>query len=301
MAGGSPLKAILYAFFANLGIAIAKTVATIFTGSSSMLAEAIHSYADTCNQLLLLLGLHRAKRPPDDEHPLGYGKVSYFWSFIVALLLFSLGGLFSLYEGWHKLAHPEPLKHLWVALGVLGLAIVLEGLSMYGCMREVNARRGDRGLWRWLNESRNSELVVVFGEDLGALVGLMLAFGFLTAAGVTGDARYDALGSMSIGVVLLVISVFVAVRIKALLIGRSADPDLVDAIEEHMAEDPDIQRVFNVITVQMGAQVMLAAKIRLREHLDVHQASEKINRLEARLQRQFPEIEWCFVEPDLED
>ncbi|MCJ7774528.1 MAG: cation diffusion facilitator family transporter [Desulfobacterales bacterium] len=301
MASGhsSPIKAILYAFFANLGIAIAKTIAAIVTGSSSMLAESIHSYADTGNQLLLLFGMHRAKRPPDMEHPLGYGKVTYFWSFMVAILLFSVGGVFSLFEGWRKLNQPEPLKYVWVALIVLGFSIVLEGLSMAGCLREVNKVRRKRSLWQWVNQSRGSELLVVFGEDLAALLGLTIAFCFLVVANLTGDSRFDAYGSMSIGVLLIVIAVFLSIRIKSLLIGRSADPELTAAIKNQIADDVDIKEVFNIITMQMGSQIMLAAKIRMRDDLTVSEASRKINKLEERLKEQFPEIGWCFIEPDV--
>jgi cation diffusion facilitator family transporter len=301
MASGhrSPIKAILYAFFANLGIAIAKTVAVAFTGSSSMFAESLHSYADTGNQLLLLLGMHRAKRPPDKEHPLGYGKVTYFWSFMVAILLFSVGGVFSLYEGWHKLHDPEPLKYIWVALVVLGFSIVLEGLSMAGCLREVNKVRGERSLWQWFNQSRGSELLVVFGEDFAALLGLVMAFGFLVVASLTGDSRFDAYGSICIGTLLIIIAVFLLIRIKSLLIGRSADPELAETIKDQIADDKDIDEVFNIITMQMGSQVMLAAKIRMRDDLTVNDACEKINKLEERLKEQFPEIGWCFIEPDI--
>ncbi|MBW2180855.1 MAG: cation diffusion facilitator family transporter [Deltaproteobacteria bacterium] len=281
---GSPIKAILYAFFANLGVAIAKTIAAAFTGSSSMFAESLHSYADTGNQLLLLLGMHRAKRPPDKEHPLGYGKVTYFWSFMVAILLFSVGGLFSLYEGWHKLRQPEPLKYIWVALVVLGFSIVLEGLSMAGCLRE---------------QSRGSELLVVFGEDFAALLGLMLAFGFLVVASLTGDSRFDAYGSMCIGILLIIIAIFLSIRIKSLLIGRSADPELTAVIKDQIVDDKDIDEVFNIITMQMGSQVMLAAKIRMRDDLTVNEACKKINKLEERLKEKFPEIGWCFIEPDV--
>ena len=166
MAGGnvSPVKAILFAFSANLGIAIAKTFAAIFTGSSSMTAEAIHSFADTGNQLLLLLGMYRSKRPPNKEHPLGFGKVTYFWSFMVAILLFSVGGLFSIYEGWHKLHDSEPVPASLDSLAGTRLSIALEGFSMVGCVGEINKIRGERSLWQWFNQSRSSELLVVFGE-----------------------------------------------------------------------------------------------------------------------------------------
>ncbi|MCC7410044.1 MAG: cation diffusion facilitator family transporter [Gammaproteobacteria bacterium] len=298
---GSPVKAILYAFFANLGIALAKSAAALYTGSSSMLAEAIHSFADTGNQLLLLLGLRRAARAADAEHPLGYGKITYFWSFIVAVLLFSVGGLFSLYEGWHKLHAPAELSAAWVALLVLGVSMALEAASMYGCLVEVNKLRGRRSLWRWLHESRNSELVVVFGEDFAALLGLSFAFAFVAVAAVTGNPMWDALGSIVIGVLLVVVAGFVAVRVKVLLIGRSADPDVVEAVREHIAGDDGIVEVFNIITLQMGPQVVLAAKIRLRAGSSIDEGCERINSLERALRSRFPEIGWCFVEPDVSD
>ena len=300
-AKGSPTRAIFYAFFANLGISVAKGTAAFFTGSSSMLAESLHSIADTSNQLLLLLGLYRAKRPPDREHPLGYGKVTYFWSFVVAILLFSVGGLFSMYEGWRKLHEPEPLERVWIALLVLGLSIVFEGFSMYGCLSEVKKVRRHRSLWQWIRQSRTSELLVVFGEDAAALLGLAMAFAFLAVAGVSGDTRYDAYGSISIGALLIVVAVFLSIHIKALLIGRSADPDVAAAIEAHIRSDADISEVFNIITMQMGSTVMLAAKIKMREDLSVGAACEKINALELRLKQQFPEIGWCFIEPDVRE
>ena len=297
--GANPIRAILFAFGANFGIAICKTFAAMISGSSSMMAEAIHSYADTGNQLLLLLGLHRAKKPADTEHPLGYGKVSYFWSFMVAIILFSVGGCFSIYEGWHKLHDPQPLQHL--PLGVLGIAILLEGGSMYDCLREINKARGTRSLWHWLHSSRNAELVVVFGEDFAALLGLVMAFIFLVVAALTGQARFDAYGSIAIGSLLIVVAVFVSIRVKSLLIGRSADPELVEGITEVIAGDDDIYEVFNVVTLQMGARIMLAAKIRLRPELQTSVACEKINRVEARIRERFPEIGWCFIEPDIRD
>src|SRR5918999_874912 len=169
------VRTILYALGANLAIAVAKTGAAIATGSSSMLAEAIHSYADSGNQGLLLWGMKQAKRPPSPEYPLGWGKAVFFWSFIVALVLFSLGGLFSVYEGWHKAAHPEPLSYPWVAVGILLFGLAAETVSLRACLAEVNKLRSGRTLWRWFRESRHSELVVVLGEDLAALLGLALA------------------------------------------------------------------------------------------------------------------------------
>jgi len=304
MASGShnsTARAILYAFLANFGIAIAKSWAAWLTGSGSMLAEAIHSYADTGNQVLLYLGLTQSQRPPDAEHPLGYGKLSYFWSFIVALLLFSLGGLFSIYEGMHKLNHPEELSQIWVAIIVLVLAIVLEGMSLLGCLREIRLVRGRRPFREWLKHTRNSELVVVLGEDIGAQVGLILALGFLVAAAMTGDPVYDAFGSICIGAVLLVISAFIAWRVRSLLVGRSADPEVQEAIDAIIHEHPAIENVFNTITIQFGPDTMLALKVGLRSGTDIESAVADINALERELKRRIPKLKWCFVEPDITD
>lgn len=294
-------RAILYALLANLGIAIAKTWAAWFTGSGSMLAEAIHSYADAGNQVLLFVGMRQARRPADTEHPLGYGKLSYFWSFIVALLLFSVGGLFSIYEGMHKLLAPEPLNLPWVGMVVLAVAIVLEALSLAGALREIRRLRGEQPLLDWVRQTRSAELVVILGEDIAALVGLVVAFGFLGLTVLTGDPVYDALGSVIIGAVLVTVSMFIAQRIRGLLVGRSAEPALRAVIDRIIAADPAIDRVLNTITVQMGPKVMLAAKIAMRRGLSIDEAVLRINELERRLKAEAPQIGWCFIEPDLED
>ena len=302
MAGGSnPIRAIMYAFVANLGIAIAKFVAAFFTGSSSMLAEGVHSTADTGNQLLLLLGLRQARKPADPEHPLGYGKSTFFWSFIVALMLFSLGGVFSIYEGVHKLGQPEELSMLWVAIAVLILAILLEGASLLGCLREIKKIRGERPFREWLKHTRNSELVVVLGEDIGAQLGLILALGFLVTAAITGNPVYDAIGSICIGVILLVISAFIALRVRSLLVGRSADPEIQQLIDEIIAEQDGIEFAFNIITIQFGPDTMLAAKVKVDSGVDIETAVEHINALERTLKQRIPKLAWCFVEPDVAD
>jgi cation diffusion facilitator family transporter len=297
----STARAILYAFLANGGIAIAKSWAAWLTGSGSMLAEAIHSYADAGNQVLLYLGLTRSTRPADAKHPLGYGKVSYFWSFIVAMLLFSVGGLFSIYEGIHKYLHPEPLTQIWVALLVLGLAIVLESFSLLGCLREIRHVRRGRPFREWLKYTRNSELLVVFGEDVAALLGLFLAFIFVSLASVTGNVAFDAIGSACIGVVLVTISIFLSVRVRALLVGQSADPQIQEAIRKVIASEDAIERVFNTITIQLGPDTMLAAKIKLRPRVDIEAAVGSINRLEQALKAEVPNLKWCFIEPDVAD
>ena len=297
----STVRAILYAFIANFGIAIAKTWAAWITGSGSMLAEAIHSYADTGNQVLLYLGLKQSQRPPDEEHPLGYGKLSYFWSFIVAIMLFSMGGLFSIYEGYHKLLHPEPLSQVWIAIVVLVLAIVLEGGSLFGAIREIGKVKGDRPFREWLKHTRNSELVVVLGEDIGAQLGLIIALAFLGLALYTGNPVYDAIGSMCIGVVLLIISAFIGWRVRSLLVGRSADPEIQEVIEAILLDDPDIEKVLNTITIQFGPDTMLAVKIKMNSRLTIGEAIEHINHLERNLKARIPKLKWCFVEPDVTD
>lgn len=298
---GGTARAILYAFLANGGIAIAKSVAAWITGSGSMLAEAIHSYADTGNQVLLFLGLKQSARPPDAEHPLGYGKLSYFWSFIVALMLFSIGGLFSIYEGVHKFQQPEPLSQLWIAIGVLAIAIVLETFSLLGCLREINIIRADRPFSEWLKHTRNSELVVVLGEDIAALLGLVLALMFVSLAGITGNPVYDAVGSMCIGVVLIVISIFLTLRVRSLLVGRSADPLIQKTINEIISQQNDVEAVFNAITMQFGPDTVLAAKIKLKSGIDIDSAVADINDLERQLKEKVPGLKWCFIEPDVTD
>ena len=294
----STARAILYAFLANAGIAIAKTWAAWLTGSGSMLAEAIHSYADTANQVLLFVGLKQSAKEPDPEHPLGYGKLSYFWSFIVAMLLFSVGGLFSIYEGIHKYQNPEPLSQVWVAIVVLLIAIVLESSSLLGCLREIRHVRGERPFRVWLEHTRNSELVVVLGEDIAALLGLCLALLFISLAVLTGNPVFDAIGSACIGVVLITISVFLSLRVQSLLVGRSADPMIQEAIDKVIHEDEDIEQVFNSITMQMGSYTMLAAKIKLKSGIDIDTAVQHINDLETRLKEEIPNLKWCFIEPD---
>ncbi len=299
----SSTKAIMYAFIANFGIAIAKSIAAWYTHSGSMLAEAVHSYADCSNQLLLFLGLKRSQRPPDANHPLGYGKAIYFWSFIVAFLLFSVGGLFSIYEGSHKIGHPDPegLKDAWVALSVLLVSIGLEGFSLLGALREVKKLRRDRPLKEWIKRTRKAELVVILGEDAGALLGLTIAFVFVLLAQQTGNLIYDAIGSISIGIVLIIISLFLFVRIKSLLIGHSADPDLEKMIHDEIAINSNVEKVFNMITLQLGPQVMLAAKIKIKGDVKVDEACRIINQLERRIREEFSEVRWVFMEPDITD
>ena len=253
MAGSADsLKTIFYALGANFAIFVAKAVAAVVTGSGAMLAEAVHSLADCGNQVLLLLGVKRSKLPPTPDFPLGRGKEVYFWSFLVAVLLFTVGGAYSLYEGLHKLAHPEALRSPWIAVGVLVFGMIAEGVSLRACISEVNKVRDGRSFWQWFRESRKAELVVIFGEDLAALLGLTFALLAVLACIVTGKPIYDAIGTLGIGVLLIVVAIFVAIEVKALLIGQSIDADERAQIRELIAAQPEIAEVFNVITLQLG-------------------------------------------------
>ncbi|MBI2509889.1 MAG: cation diffusion facilitator family transporter [Betaproteobacteria bacterium] len=302
MAGrADSIRSIFFALGANLAIAVAKLGAAVATGSSAMLAEAIHSFADSGNQGLLLLGLARAKRPPSPDYPLGHGKAIYFWSFIVALVLFMLGGLFSIYEGAHKLGAPEPLTYPWVAVGILVFGVIAECVSLYGCLTEVNKVREGRSLWQWFRESRQSELVVVLGEDIAALLGLALALVAVLATMASGDPRYDALGSIAIGVVLVVVAIGIAVEIKGLLIGQSADPNVEKALREFLAQREEVAEVYRLLTLQLGASLMVSVKARMRERGSVDAMVASINRVEAALRAAFPDIQWLFFEPDVKD
>src|SRR5687768_1043563 len=293
MAGGKAdsVRTILYALGANLAIAAAKTAAAIFTGSSSMLAEAIHSYADAGNQGLLLWGMKQAKRPPTPDYPLGWGKAVFFWSFIVALVLFSLGGLFSLYEGWHKLHSHEPLAYPWLAVGILVFGIAAEIVSLRACLHEVSKVRNGRSLWRWFRESRQSELVVILGEDLAALLGLCLALLAILVTIYTGDVLWDALGSMSIGVVLILVAAGIAIEIKGLLIGQSAEPQMEAELRSFLEGRPEVQRVFRLITLQLGTSLMVAVKVQMKAKAAAELVAS-INRAEVALRAEFPDVQW---------
>jgi cation diffusion facilitator family transporter len=295
------LKSVLYALGANFAIAVAKSAGAAYTGSSSMLAEAIHSFADCGNQGLLLWGMRRAGKAPTADHPLGYGKAVYFWSFIVALMLFSMGGLFSIYEGAHKLGSPEPMKDAWVALAILAFGIAAEAVSLWGALREIDKERGQRDYWTWFRTSRTSELVVIFGEDLAALGGLALAFGFIVVAVVTGNPMWDALGSIAIGVLLVLVAVLVGREVAALLVGQSADPLVEQALRQHVTARPEVQRVLNLITQQLGPDVMVAIKAVMAPQGSEQGLVNAINRVEQSLREAFPQIRWCFFEPDHSD
>lgn len=299
--GSDSVKSIFFALGANSAIAVAKFAAAIFTGSGAMMAEAIHSAADSGNQLLLLLGLKQAKKPPSADYPLGHGKEVYFWSFIVALILFSMGGLFSIYEGIHKLHNPHELNAPYVAIVVLLFSIVAEGISLWGCLREVNKERRGRSLRQWFKDTRQSELLVVFGEDSAALLGLSFALLAIFLSMLTGNPAYDAAGSIGIGVLLVVVAIFIGFEVKALLVGQGVEPATKVKMVAFLQERDEIDRVYNLLTLQLGSDVMVAVKAKMVTMDSTRSLIQAINRTEAAMRQAFPQILWLFFEPDMDD
>ena len=296
-------RAIYAALSANMGIAILKFIGFFVTGASSMLAESVHSMADTGNQALLLWGGAAAARAPSSSHPFGYGRERYFWSFVVALILFSLGSLFAIYEGIHKLQHPEPLNQLGVAIAILIAGLVLEGFSFRMAVREGARIKGNAGWWSFIRKTKNPELPVVILEDFGALLGLLIALGGLMLAASTGDARFDAAGTITIGLLLGGIAVVLAIEMKSLLIGEGAS----DADREHFVRaieaGDDVHRVINMKTQHIGPeQVLLAAKVEFVSSLSFAELTESIDAAEARVREgsSLAEI-WIYLEPDIYD
>jgi len=291
-------KAIFAAFLANAGIAIAKFVAFALTGAASMLAEAIHSVADTGNQSLLFLGGQRATKTATRLHPFGYGRERYFWSFVVALVLFSLGGLFALYEGVEKLIHPHELTDPAIAFVVLGFAIVLEMLSFRTAIGEAQKVRRGRSWWEFIRTAKSPELPVVLLEDLAALVGLMFALLGVTLTVVTGEEVFDAIGSIAIGLLLVVVAAILAIEMKSLLIGESATPEDEEAILVALETDPSVERVIHLKTLHLGPEELLvAAKVELGGPA-LEDVTASIDALEARIRDACPSAHVIYLEPD---
>jgi cation diffusion facilitator family transporter len=294
---------ILQSLVANALIAASKGVAAVITGSGALLAETIHSSADCGNQLLLLFGVKQARKPADAKHPLGYGRALYFWSFMVAMLLFTGGGVFSIYEGLHKIREPEKVDSITVGVAVLGIALLLEGWATIGNIRELGKRRGATPFFRYLRETKDSDLVVVFGENSAAVLGLVLALAALVLAKTTGDGRWDGVGSLAVGVVLVAVAVFLAVEIKSLLVGENADPALEQKVRAVIAGEPRVEELIRRISVQQGpGEVMVAMKLRFQPGLQTGgELCDVINQLEARISEHAPEVRWTFIEPDVAD
>jgi cation diffusion facilitator family transporter len=300
VSAGGGTRAIIAALVANAGIAIAKFVGFLITGSSSMLAESVHSVADTSNQGLLLLGGRRAKRAATAEHPFGYGRDRYFYSFVVALLLFSLGSVFALYEGIHKLESHEPLVSPLVAVGILVVAIGLETYSFRTAIVESRPLKGNGTWWQFIRQSKVPELPVVLLEDLGALVGLVLALLGVGLSVLTGDAIFDAFGTIAIGILLGVIAIILIIEMKSLLIGEGVTPPVLSKINSALI-DGEVQKVIHVRTQYIGPEELLvAAKIELTRGIPVEEVARAIDAAEARVREAVPDARLIYLEPDLE-
>jgi cation diffusion facilitator family transporter len=292
-------RAIAAAFLANLGIAASKIVAFAFTGAASLLAEAIHSVADTGNQGLLFLGGRRASKEPTEKHPFGFGRERYFWAFVVALVLFSLGSVFALVEGIDKLIHPHTVEDPVWAFAVLGVAVVLESGSIRTAIREARPERGERSWWRFIRESKSPEIPVVLLEDFGALIGLTFALVGVALATITDDGAFDAIGSIAIGLLLGVIAVVLAVETKSLLIGESATPEEQDAIRTVIEASPEVRRIIHLRTEHLGPDdLLVAAKLDFFTG-SVSELAGAIDAVEARLRERVPKARLVFFEPDV--
>lgn len=294
-------KAIIAAFFANLGIAIAKFVGFLITRSAGLLAESAHSLADTGNQALLMFGSKRGRRPADKAHPFGYGPERYFWAFVVALVLFSMGGLFALYEGIQKLSHPHEIDNVVVAYVILIVAIGLETFSLRTAVKESNAvRPSGQSWWQFIRTSKIPELPVVLLEDIGAEVGLLFALGGLTLSEITGNPRWDAVGSIAIGVLLVVIAIVLAIEMKGLLIGEAASDDDQRAIMTSLTDSPDVNDLIHLRTMhQSPDELLVAAKIDFNHDFTAPQIAQAINAAEARLRAAVPIAHTVYIEPDI--
>ena len=299
---GESTGAILAALLANLGIATAKFVGFLITGSSSLLAESIHSVADSSNQGLLFLGGRRARRPPTALHPFGYGRSRYFWSFVVAVVLFSLGGLFSMYEGYHKIADPHEITSPGIAFGIFGVAIVFEFFALRTAMRHAQPERQGRSWKEYIRTSRSPELPVLLLEDSGALIGLLFATAGVALATITGEPIFDGVGTLAIGVLLVAIAAVLAVEMKSLLIGEAATPEVITTIEAELAQSPHVAQIIHVLTQHLGPEELLvAAKLEFDAGLSFQELAAAINDCEARLRAAVPIASRIYLEPDVFD
>ena len=300
MAAGGGTKVILTAFFANLGIAIAKFAAFAFTGASSMLAEAIHSCADTSNQALLLLGGRLARREATTTHPFGYGRERYFWSFVVALVLFTVGSMFAIYEGIEKIRHPHPIDTPIWAFSVLAIGIVFEGYALRTAVVESNRVRGDLSWTKFIRRSRVPELPVVLLEDLGAMIGLVLALGALAIAVAFDSPVWDGIGTLSIGVLLGLIAVVLAIEMKSLLIGEGATAKTRAKIVSAVSSVEGVTGIVHIRTQYIGPEELLVgAKVAFDPNYTTRQLTDAINEVEERVRRDVPEARPMYIEPDI--
>ncbi|MFF8565144.1 cation diffusion facilitator family transporter [Streptomyces albidoflavus] len=302
MSASGGTKAIVAALSANLAIAVAKFVAFLFSGSSSMLAESVHSLADSGNQGLLLLGGKRAKRQATPEHPFGYGRERYIYAFLVSIVLFSVGGMFAIYEGYEKIKHPHEIEHWYWPVGVLVFAIIAEAFSFRTAIKESNPLRGKQSWSQFIRRAKAPELPVVLLEDLGALVGLILALGGVGLALATGNGVWDGIGTLCIGVLLIVIAIVLAAETKSLLLGESAGLDEVRKIEAALVDGDTVTRVIHMRTLHLGPEELLvAAKLAVQHDDTAAEVAAAINAAEARIREAVPIARAIYLEPDIYD
>ncbi|MFP6630046.1 MAG: cation diffusion facilitator family transporter [Myxococcota bacterium] len=293
-------RAILAALAANIGIAVAKFVGWAMTGAASMLAEAVHSLADSGNQALLLWGGASAERPATEEHPFGFARERYFWAFVVSLVIFSLGSLFAIYEGVSKLLHPHELTSPMVAVAILVAGIGMEGVSFRTAVVEATKQKKQLGWWAFIRQTKSPELPVILLEDLGALLGLVVALMGIGLASLTGDPRFDALGSITIGVLLGVIAALLATEMRSLLIGEAATIEDREAIRQSLSQTPSVERVIHMRTQHFGPdQLLVALKVQFEADLTTEGIVDGINDAERRIRERVPAAKLVFIEPDI--
>jgi cation diffusion facilitator family transporter len=294
------MKAVLAALAANLGIAITKFIAFLLTGSASMLAESVHSVADTGNEVLLLVGRGRSDRPRSDDHPFGFGRERYFYGFVVSVMLFTVGAAFSIYDGIHKVITPEAIHNSLIAFIVLGASMVLESFSLRTAIREANQVRGDRNWGTFIRRTKSPELPVVLLEDTAALIGLVFAFAGVGLSVATGNGRWDGVGSLGIGVLLATAAVILAIEMKSLLIGESASGDVQRRIVAALEDGPELVQVIHLRTVHIGPDsVLVTAKVAVRESDSAAQLTAGINAAEERVRAAVPTAQTIYLEPDI--
>lgn len=300
MAAGGSRRAILAAFFANLGLATAKFVGFAFTGASSMLAEAIHSCADTGNQALLLLGGRLARREATEAHPFGYGRERYFWSFVVALVLFTLGSLFAINEGIEKIRHPHEVENPYWAFGILGVGIVLEGFSLRTAIRESNELRAEASWSAYIRRAKTPELPVVLLEDLGALAGLVLALVALVIVEIVGEPIWDGIGTLSIGILLGLIATVLAVEMRSLLLGEGAKRRDLAAIKSAIESTEGVEQLIHLRTQHLGPdELLVAAKVNFDPSYSMIDLATAIDRVESSVRAAVPIARPMYIEPDI--
>jgi len=298
--GSSSKSVILSALLANLFIALIKSIVALITRSSAMLAEAIHSVADTLNQVLLLIGIKKGKREPDSLHPFGFSGELYFWSFIVAIILFTAGAVFSIYEGIHKLMHPAPIQNIKYAFLVLIFSLAAEGFAFYRALKKVNRERGEMKVFAYLRKTKKSELIVVFLEDLAAILGLSFALVLIFLQHLSGVLVFDGIASIIIGFILCAVALFMGNETRSLLLGESADPKLIQKISAIFEEEESINRMIYIKSLQLGPEdILISVKVEFNHRLNTVEICNLINGIEKDIRFKFPDVKKIFIEPDI--